>query len=93
MTPMEMQLYSKLQDCHEQKSKWVSLIYLLVMKYGEKDLDEAGGLNGAKLVIPEASKIPLPTLDNPLDWCYDKDSDEVRLTISEDKTERKMIIT
>lgn len=80
----EKHLFMLLQNCTEEKSKWVNIVYFLVMNFGEKSYDDANGLTGCKLSVPNASATPVPLPDNPLDWAYDKETDTVSFTIKED---------
>jgi hypothetical protein len=73
-----------LQNCAEEKSKWVNMVYFLVMNFGERTYDGNNGLTGCTLSIANASAIPVPIPDNPLDWAYDKETDTVSFTIKEE---------
>ena len=73
-----------LQNCEEEKSKWVNIVYFLVMNFGEKTYDDSKGLTGCKLSVPNASDTPVPLPDNPLEWQYNKETDTVEFTIKED---------
>jgi hypothetical protein len=87
MTPQtekEKHLFMMLQNCAEEKSKWVNIVYFLVMYYGEKSYDDANALTGCVLNLPDVSAVPIPLPDNPLDWAYDKENDKLIFTIKED---------
>ena len=74
-----------LRNCEEEKSKWVSMVYFLVMNYGEKEYDSMTyDLLGCKLSVSNASATPVPLPDNPLTWQYDKEKDTVNFEIKED---------
>ena len=73
-----------LQNCEEEKSKWVNIVYFLIMNFGEKTYDDSNGLTGVKLSVSNASATPVPLPDNPLTWQFDKEKDTVNFEIKED---------
>jgi len=81
LTPNEQQLYENLMRCAQDKARWISLAYFLVSKFG----------TDFKLVITDTKNIPIPTLDNPLEWEYNEETDTLTLEIKE--VEEKRIIT
>lgn len=83
-TDLEKKLFMLLKNSEEEKSKWVMITYFLVMNFGEKSYDDANGLTGCKLSVPNASATPVPLPDNPLTWEYDKETDTVNFEIKED---------
>lgn len=80
--PKEMLLSEmKMKALAQDRDKWVSLVFFLVSKFGEN----------YKLVIPESSKIQVPTIDNQLTWEYNAETDIVTFEIKE--VEEKRIVT
>ena len=80
--PKEMLLSDmKMKALAQDRDKWVSLVFFLVSKFGEN----------YKLIIPESSKIQVPTVDNQLEWEYNAETDTVTFEIKE--VEEKRIVT
>ena len=80
--PKEMLLSEmKMKALAQDRDNWVSLVFFLVSKFGEN----------YKLVIPESSKIQVPTIDNQLAWEYNAETDIVTFEIKE--VEEKRIVT
>ena len=84
LTDTERQLYQNLMHCVQDKSKWVNIVYFLVMHFGERSYDADNNLTGCKLAVPNASSIPVPTPDNPLSWEFDQEADVLKFEIKEE---------
>lgn len=62
LTKNEATLLNKLQECHQEKSKWITVLYLLVTKFGTE----------FKLVIPNVDRHGLvePSRDCPIEKAW-----------------------
>lgn len=82
MSPNELMLYNKLMENNEKLNKWILVLYALVTKYAAD--------NEYKIVIDNMSQLQVPTLDNPIDWVYDREADSLTIQIVEPE-EKKLI--
>lgn len=71
-----------LRQCILEKDQWVKIAYFLVSHFGEN----------FKLVIHDVKHIQVPTLNNTLEWDYNRESDTLTFEIKEDNPNRIIIV-